>query len=79
VEASELPDELVTGPEVQVVRVAQEDLGAKRGHLVRVERLDRRLRPDGHEDGRLDVAVGGPQQTGAGTSVCRLYLEDEPL
>ena len=31
VEAAELPDELVAGPEMQVVGVAEEDLGAERG------------------------------------------------
>ena len=39
-------------PEVQVVRVAEDDRRAERAQLVGVDALDRRLRADGHERGR---------------------------
>ena len=48
------------------------DLGTERAHLVRVEGLDGRLRPDRHERGRRDLAVAGADDTGAGSAVRRL-------
>ena len=44
---------------------------AERAQLVRVERLDRRLRPDRHERGRRDVAVRGAENAGARAPVGR--------
>ncbi len=61
VEPAELGDQLVAGPEEEVVGVAEDDVRAERPHLVGVERLDRRLRPDRHERRRRDVAVRGAE------------------
>src|SRR5262249_11838369 len=48
---------------------------AERADLVGVEGLDGRLRPDGHEDRRRDVAVGRVEDAGARPPVSRGYLE----
>ena len=78
VQPAELADQLVAGPEMQVVGVAEQDLGAEVAHLVRVQRLHGPLRADRHEDGRAHLPVRGPQHPGAGSPVGRLYLEDRP-
>ena len=52
VQAAELGDHVLARPEVQVVRVAEDDRRAERAQLVGVDGLDRRLRADGHERGR---------------------------
>jgi hypothetical protein len=66
VQAAERGDPLGAGPEVQVVRVAEHDLGPQRLQLVRQHGLDGGLRADRHEDGRRHRAVGGVQHAGAG-------------
>jgi hypothetical protein len=50
---------------MEVVRVPEDHVGAERPHLVRMECLDRPLRPDRHEGRSADVAVRGRQDTGA--------------
>ncbi len=71
VQAAELLDELVARPEAQVVRVGEDDRRAELPDSIRVEALDRRLRPDRHERGRGHVAVGGGQDARAGFAVDR--------
>ena len=71
VQPAGLGDQFVSGAEVQVVGVAEQDRGPRRAHLVRVERLDGRLRPDWHERGRRDLAMGGPEHAGARGAVGR--------
>jgi hypothetical protein len=71
VQPAELGDELLPGPEVQVVRVAEQDRRADRAQLVRVDGLDRSLRPDGHERRRRHVAVRGVQHAGSCSPVRR--------
>ncbi len=56
-------DQLVTGPQEQVIGVAEDDLGV---HLLQVAmqcRLDGSLRPDRHERRRLHDAVRGLEFT----------------
>ena len=65
VQAAELGDQLLARAEVEVVRVAEHDLGAERVQLVRVDGLHGRLRPDRHEGGRPHLAVRGAQDAGA--------------
>ena len=79
VQAAVRGDDLRAGAEVQVVRVAEDDLGAELPQLARLHGLDRRLGPDGHEAGRLDHAVGRHETTGASGSVARLHGEGEAL
>ena len=74
-QAAQLADQLVARAEVQVVRVAEDDLRAERAHLDGVERLDGRLRSDGHEHRRLDLAMRGAQHACARGTVGRLQLE----
>ncbi len=49
VQAAELRDQVGAGAEMQVVRVAEQDLRPGRAHLVGVQALDGRLRADRHE------------------------------
>ena len=60
-------------PQVQVVRVGEDDRGAGRGDFVGIESLHRRVRPDRHELRRLDDAVRQlqPSRPGARRSVRR--------
>ena len=75
-EAAELGDEILAGPQMEVVRVAEDDLRADRVELVRVDGLHRGLRPDGHEDRRADVAVRGVEHAGTRGAVAGGDLED---
>ena len=68
-DAAEGLDDRLAGSEVEVVRVGEDDVGAERADLVRVERLDGSLRPDGHEGRRPDVPVRRGENTGAGRAV----------
>ena len=52
---------------------------AERAHLVRVEALDGRLRPDRHERGRRHLAVRGAEDAGARGAVRRLEAEAHGL
>ena len=61
VQAAEPLDPLVARPQVEVVRVGQDDRRADLDEVVGMERLDRRVRADRHELGRLDDAVGQRQ------------------
>ena len=66
VEAAGEGHDLVAGAEQEVVGVAEEDLHAQVVQVARLEGLHGGLRPDGHEDGGLDVAVGGMQDAPPG-------------
>ena len=57
----------------------EDDVGAERAHLVGVERLDRSLRPDGHEGRRADVAVRRGEDAGAGRAVGRVEAKAHEL
>ena len=61
VQAACLLHELVPGPKIEVVRVAEDDVRAHVHEVARGHRLDGRLRADGHEDRRFDVSVRGVQ------------------
>jgi hypothetical protein len=76
VQSAELADHVVARPEMQVIRVAEQDLRPEVAHLVRVQRLDRPFRADGHEHGRPNLPVRGPEQRGARSPVHRRDLED---
>ena len=51
--------------EHQVIRVAEDDVGAGRAHVLRLHRLDRRGRADRHEGGRADLAALHGDRAGA--------------
>ena len=68
VQAAELPDRLVAGPQEQVIGVGQDDLRVQIvQQIAREDALNGPLRADRHEDGRFDVAVGGVQDARART------------
>ena len=54
VDAAEALDELLARPEMEVVRVAQDDVRSQRSDLVGMQRLHGRLGADGHEGGSRD-------------------------
>ena len=67
-----LADQLVPRPQVEVVGVAQDDLGAGLLEPLRRHGLHGSLGPHGHEDGRAHLSVGGchPPEAGPGVRVC---------
>ena len=54
-------DHIVTRPEKEMIGIAEEDLDARRGQLLRGERLDGAVSADRHERGGVDVPVKGTQ------------------
>ena len=54
-------DDVESGPDVEVISVAEDDLRAHLEQFARVERLDAGLGADGHEDRRVHDAVRGGQ------------------
>jgi len=66
VQAAERLDDLVSGPQVEVIGVAQDQRAAFLVQVSRVQGLDRGLRPAGHEDGGLHHAMRGGQSPPAG-------------
>ena len=66
VQPAELLDQVLAGTEVEVVGVRKDHGRAGLAYLLRVERLHGRLRPDRHEGGGRDVAVGGVDGSDAG-------------
>ena len=66
VQSAELADGLVPGPQIQMIGVAQDDLGVQVvQQIARQDAFDGRLRADGHEHRSLDVAMRGVQNAGA--------------
>ena len=61
VQAAGGADDVESGPEVEMVSVAEDDLRAHLQQFARVEGLDAGLRADGHEHRRFDDAVRGGQ------------------
>jgi len=51
-------DQLVAGPEIEVVGIAQKDGDPAMVEVVRTQGLDARLGPHGHEDGGRESPVG---------------------
>ena len=74
-QAAELGDRLCARAEVEVVRVAEQDLGAERAQLVRIDAFDGRLRADGHERRRPQLAVRCAEHAGASSPVLREQRE----
>jgi hypothetical protein len=65
VESAELCDHVLAGPEMQVVRVAEDDRRPEVAQLERVDHLHGRLRPHGHEGRRRHLAVHGAEDARA--------------
>src|SRR6266540_3798609 len=62
---AQVEDGFVAGPEKKMIGVSENDSRVETfEHLLR-DGLDRARSPDRHEDGRLDLAVGGPDPSGA--------------
>ena len=69
VHAAKLGDGLRAGAHLQVVGVVEHDLGAQGGNRVGQQALDGTLGANGHEDGRVDVAVGRVEDAGPGMRI----------
>src|SRR5712691_1893173 len=64
-QSSELADRLMPGPQIKMIRVAQDDLRVQIVQQVAGKHaFDRGLRTDRHEDGSLHVAVRGVEDAG---------------
>ena len=75
-QAAEAADYLMTGAQVKVVGVAENDFSAEGLERVLRNGLDRAGCADGHEDGRLDGAVGEMKLGAAAAGCCfRDYFE----
>ena len=74
-EPAELLDQLLAGPEMKVVGVREDHGCAGLAHLLRMKRLHGRFRPDRHEGGRRNVAVGRVNGSDTGRAVRRLEGE----
>ena len=79
VEPAERADERLSGPQHQVVGVAEEDLRPERAEVVLPHRLHRRLGAHRHEDRRLHRPVRGVQPAAArvGARIAVKALEPE--
>src|SRR5262249_43354012 len=69
VNPAELLHHLLPRTEVQVVRVREDHVGTEGADVVGVQALHGCLRPDGHERRGTDLAVGRPEDAGAGGAV----------
>ncbi len=79
VQAAKPLDPLVARPQVEVVRVGQDDLRPDLLEVVGVERLHRRVRPHRHERGRVDAPVGQVESPDAGSGGAVRGRWDEDL
>ncbi len=68
-QASELLDYVLAGPEVQVVRVAEDNRGPCRAQLLGIDVPHRPARPDRHERRSRHVAVRGAEHARASCAV----------
>jgi hypothetical protein len=75
VQAAQLVDQVGARAEMQVVRVAEQDLGSESLELLRVDGLDRRLGSHRHERRCAQLASRRLEDAGAGGTVGRLELE----
>ena len=69
VEAAEVANEFITGPQRKVIGVAQDNPRTSIADHLRGEPLHRSLRSNGHERGSLDQAVRSLEEPGAGLLV----------
>ena len=68
-EAATPRDQVVARPQIEVIRVAQEDVGAELLEIPVQDALDGALRADRHEGGRRNVAVRGRHHAAAGAAI----------
>ena len=77
VEPAHRLDHFLAGPEVEVVRVAENDLGAGAAHVGRAEAADDPMGADRHERRRLHLAMRQRERAGARGAVRALQPEGE--
>ena len=78
VQAAELADQLMAGPQKQVIGVGEDDFGVQLvGQIALHDALDGGLRADWHEHGGFDDAVRGVDEAGARAGVGALGLSSK--
>ena len=77
VQAAAARDQIVAGPQVQVIGVAQQDLGARSFDIAVRDAFDGALRADRHERRRVDVAVSRRHDAAARAAVGVCHAEVE--
>ena len=77
VQAAQLGDQLVAGPQGEVIGVAEDDAAPASRELLGRQPLDGGLGADGHEDRRLDDAVRRVQPAPPGGAVGVPGVESE--
>lgn len=75
VQAAGLLDDILPRPQIQMIGIAQDDLGAQGFQVPVVHGLDRSLGADGHENGRLDDAMVRSDAPQTGTSVFFFFYD----
>ena len=76
-QAATTRDEIVARAQVQMIGIAQDDLGADRLEIAVRDAFDGALRADGHERRRLDGAVRGRQHAAPRGAVGVRHTETE--
>ena len=76
-ETARARDDVIARLEVEVIRIAQDDLGPDVFHVALSHRLHRPARPDGHESRRLHHAVRCLQLAATRATVGRDHREPE--
>src|SRR5438876_7688656 len=80
-QSAQLPDQLVAGPEVEMIGIAEDDPGIQLvGQIALGESLDGALCSDRHEYGRFDIAMRCMQhpRAGAGNWAFGVDIEGDP-
>ena len=79
VETGKEIDHGAAGPQVEMIRISQDDLGPAGHQVLRRQGLDGAQGPDRHEDGRVDGPVGRGHRTcpGPGVGTCCGHFKRE--
>jgi hypothetical protein len=72
-------NQLVTRPQIEMVCIGEDELGARFVQITRLQRLDVGQRADRRERRHLDGAVGGVKGTQTGGAVRLMHFETKSL
>ena len=75
VQAAHFADQLVAGPEMEVIGVGEDHLGAHRGQIFRIERFDRSQCAHRHERWSFNLSMRRREKPGARGTQLRLNRE----
>ncbi len=77
-QSAQLRNPFGTGPQHQVIGVAENDVGTGLAHGLGLHRLDRRSRTHRHEGRRADIAALHPDSPGASHTITGMDVEGKP-